>query len=337
MCVDQYRSFTTDIGEKVAMNGELNVGEQSGMNQATREGYELFGWTSANGTVWDPEWGTGLAYVDDNTLTHGQASYASYIMTLTAKWSPKGDTKAYEENTGSESYTITFDTNGGGTIAPISGSGNEPVKLPANPTKEGFSFFGWSTGQNVEAPISIDIDNNQETIPAPKGNLTLHALWSTTAYSIILDPGDGGMPISAVYAIPGSLVTSLPTPEKENAVFGGWEENGNLISLPFTMGTENKSLKARWLNKLEKPAAPTVNDEDITGVDADYVKLEQELQKTIEKTPRKDFWQNRPVPQASGNWNSSAVLFSLHGCRYPADVGLFLLLRSWIQFFLLSG
>ena len=267
MDVAQYRSFNTDIGEKIAMNGELNQADvKNGMNQATREGYTLFGWASANGTVWDPEWGTGLAYVDNNTLTHGQASYASYIMTLTAKWSPQGDTKAYEENTGIESYTITFDTNGGSAVAPISGTGSEPVTLAANPTKEGYSFYGWSTDKNAEVRITVGADEN--TIPAPKGDLTLHALWSANSYSIALDPNGGALPdgtVSPITVIPGSLVTGLPIPEKENAVFGGWQEGQNVISLPFTMGAENRNLTAKWLTKPGKPATPTVNEEDITG------------------------------------------------------------------------
>ena len=40
-------------------------------------------------------------------------------------------------------YTVTFDTQGGSEIAPVSVNANKAVKQPTNPTRENYVFFGW--------------------------------------------------------------------------------------------------------------------------------------------------------------------------------------------------
>ena len=50
-------------------------------------------------------------------------------MTVTAQW---------EIN----QYTITFDTNGGSEIAPITQDYGTAITAPADPTREGYTFIG---------------------------------------------------------------------------------------------------------------------------------------------------------------------------------------------------
>ena len=73
-------------------------------------------------------------------------------MTVTAQW---------EIN----QYTITFDTNGGSEIAPITQDYGTVITAPANPTREGYTFIGWDT----EIPTTI-----------PAENITLKARWKDT-------------------------------------------------------------------------------------------------------------------------------------------------------------
>ena len=70
-------------------------------------------------------------------------------MTVTAQW---------EVN----QYTITFDTAGGSEIAPITQDYGTAITVPADPTREGYTFTGW----DKEIP---------ETMPAE--NITLKARW----------------------------------------------------------------------------------------------------------------------------------------------------------------
>ena len=62
-------------------------------------------------------------------------------------------------------YTITFDTNGGSEIAPITQDYGTEITAPDNPTRKGYTFKGW----DKEIP---------ETMPAE--NLTITARWRDT-------------------------------------------------------------------------------------------------------------------------------------------------------------
>ena len=70
-------------------------------------------------------------------------------MTIKAKWTVN-------------QYTLTFDTNGGSTIAPITRDYGTAITAPADPTKTGYTFAGWTPA-----------------IPAtmPAENLTVTAQW----------------------------------------------------------------------------------------------------------------------------------------------------------------
>ena len=59
-------------------------------------------------------------------------------------------------------YTITFDTNGGSEIAPITQDYGTAIAAPADPTREGYTFIGWDT----EIPTTM-----------PAENITLKARW----------------------------------------------------------------------------------------------------------------------------------------------------------------
>ena len=62
-------------------------------------------------------------------------------------------------------YTITFDTNGGSEIAPITQDYGTEITAPDNPTRKGYTFKGW----HKEIP---------ETMPAE--NITITARWKDT-------------------------------------------------------------------------------------------------------------------------------------------------------------
>ena len=92
----------------------------------TREGYTFIGWDKAIPTTMPAE-----------------------NMTVTAQW---------EIN----QYTITFDTNGGSEIAPITQDYGTAITAPEAPEREGYTFIGW----DMEIP---------KTMPAE--NITLKARW----------------------------------------------------------------------------------------------------------------------------------------------------------------
>ena len=128
-------------------------------------------------------------------------------------------------------YTITFDTDGGSAVAPITQDYGTAITAPAAPSKEGHTFKGWS-----------------EDIPAtmPAANKTIKALWTVNQYTITFDT-DGGSAVAPITQDYGTAITAPAAPSKEGHTFKGWSEQ-----IPATMPAVNKTIKALWtVNKYE--------------------------------------------------------------------------------------
>ena len=144
-------------------------------------------------------------------------------MTVTAQW---------EINR----YTITFDTAGGSEIAPITQDYGTAITVPADPTREGYTFIGWDR----EIP---------ETMPA--GNMTVTAQWEINRYTITFDAA-GGSEIAPITQDYGTAIVSPADPTREGYTFIGWDRE-----IPTTMPAENMTLKARWKDT-EKPTGEII-------------------------------------------------------------------------------
>ena len=138
--------------------------------------------------------------------------------------------------------TIVFDTDGGTEIAPISGVPGSPVTAPANPTKAGYVFQGWTP-----------------TLPAtiPAESITVQAIWKQAEHTIIFDT-DGGTEIAPISGVPGSPVTPPDNPTKAGYVFQGWTPE-----LPATIPAESITVTAQWT---PLPSTLDVSATDYSGV-----------------------------------------------------------------------
>ncbi len=74
-------------------------------------------------------------------------------------------------------YTVTFETNGGSAIDPVTKVYTQTISALAEPTKEGYDFGGWYTNSGLTT--SYNLANSAST-----GNVTLYAKWTVHNYSI---------------------------------------------------------------------------------------------------------------------------------------------------------
>ena len=133
-------------------------------------------------------------------------------------------------------YTITFDTNGGSEIAPITQDYGTEITAPDNPTRKGYTFKGW----DKEIP---------ETIPAE--NMTVKAQWEINQYTITFDT-NGGSEIAPITQDYGTEITALDKPTRKGYTFKGWDKE-----IPETMPAENITITARWKDT-EKPTGEII-------------------------------------------------------------------------------
>ena len=146
-------------------------------------------------------------------------------------------------------YTITFDTNGGSEIAPITQDYGTEITAPDNPTRKGYTFKGW----NKEIP---------ETMPAE--NITVKAQWEINQYTITFDT-NGGSEIAPITQDYGTEINAPDKPTRKGYTFKGWDKE-----IPETMPAENITVKAQWEINQYTIAFDTNGGSEIAPITQDY-------------------------------------------------------------------
>ena len=157
--------------------------------------------------------------------------------TFWAKWTPS-------------SYTISYNLDGGNVSGnPTDYTIESSTITLNNPTKEGYTFTGWSgTGLTGE-------QNTTVTIPkGSTGNRTYTAHWELKGYTVTLhtNGGTGGTDLTA-YTY--GTVTTLPADwQKTGYVFDGWYVNedftGTVVTNILADDTGNKEYWAKWTDNI---------------------------------------------------------------------------------------
>ena len=198
----------------------------------TREGYNFAGWT-----------GTGLdAATTTVTIAKGSTGNRSY----TATWTPI-------------TYTLTYDLAGGAvaTANPTEYNIESAAITLTNPTREGYTFAGWTGTGLEEAAKSVTIAKGS------MGNRSYTATWTINQYSMTFVFGNGqeNQVITQDY---GTALTA-PTPnEWTGHTFKGWNPE-----VPATIPAENKTFTAQWdVNKYKLTFM--VDDQVYSQTDVEY-------------------------------------------------------------------
>ena len=262
--INQYTiTFDTNGGSEIAPITQDYGTEITAPDNPTRKGYTFKGWDKeipetmpADNITVKAQWGINQYTITFDT--NGGSEIASitqdYGTKITAPDNPtrkgytfKGWDKEIPETMPAENitvkaqweinqYTITFDTNGGSEIAPITQDYGMKITAPANPTRKGYTFKGW----DKEIP---------KTMPAE--NITVKAQWEINQYTITFDT-NGGSEIAPITQDYGTKITAPDNPTRKGYTFKGWDKK-----IPETMPAENITITARWKDT-EKPTGEII-------------------------------------------------------------------------------
>ena len=186
-------TFDTDGGSAVESQTVASGRKAVRPADPVRTGYTFAGWY-LDGEVYD----------FDTPVTTD--------LTLTAHWT-------------ANQYTITFDTAGGSEIAPITQDYGTPITAPADPTRNGYTFVGWSPALPAAMPAE---------------NMTVTAQWTVNQYTITFDTA-GGSAIAPITQDYGTAITAPAAPIRTGYTFAGWSP-----ALPAAMPAENMTVTAQW-------------------------------------------------------------------------------------------
>ena len=187
-----YKDGDSEYAKQVLPSGTLATRPDA---PAATPGYTFGGWNKADGTAWD----YASDKVTDNITLYAKWAANTYTITFdtaggseiapitqdygTVITAPKAPTREGYTFIGWDKeipttmptenmtvtaqweinqYTITFDTNGGSEIAPITQDYGTAITAPAAPEREGYTFMGW----DMEIPTTM-----------PAENITLKAKW----------------------------------------------------------------------------------------------------------------------------------------------------------------
>ena len=262
--INQYTiTFDTNGGSEIAPITQDYGTEITAPDNPTRKGYTFKGWDKEIPETMPAENITVKAQWEINQYTitfdtNGGNEIApitqDYGTEITAPDNPtrkgytfKGWDKEIPETMPAENitvkaqweinqYTITFDTNGGNEIAPITQDYGTEITAPDNPTRKGYTFKGW----DKEIP---------ETMPAE--NITVKAQWEINQYTIAFDT-NGGSEIAPITQDYGTAITAPDNPTRKGYTFKGWDKE-----IPETMPAENITITARWKDT-EKPTGEII-------------------------------------------------------------------------------
>lgn len=153
-----------------------------------------------------------------------------------------------------KTYTVTFDTNGGGKVIEQKVKKGEMIVKPSDPTREGYIFIEWDyKGTIFDFTTKVDKD------------IVLEAVWKQKekgkeTYVVKFDT-DGGSSISNQIVNKGEMVNKPKEPTKEGYKFVNWYNDDVVYNFSLKV-YKDLVLTAKWEKVEEKPEEtkkPTTN------------------------------------------------------------------------------
>lgn len=224
-----------------------------------------------------------------------------------------------------KTYTLTFSTGSGTSVAPITAKEGETIQPPSDPVLAGHIFEGWYltedfSGSPVEVPTVM-----------PGENRTYYAKFNAVdTATLTLDPA-GGTLATTVYTVevgkPLSSVLEQVEPVMEGAEFGGWFIGNVALQPNAVMSAEGMTLTARYkanyvvevyLEGLDGEYGQPTTEVTFEG-GSDWIGEQVKLSSSVLKAPEGfilDQTMTQPITIAAGQNIYKAYFYRMEGYVY---------------------
>jgi uncharacterized repeat protein (TIGR02543 family) len=138
-------------------------------------------------------------------------------------------------------YLVTFNPQGGSTVAGVSAIYNTTISAPAVPTRTGYTFGGWYRESGCTTPWNFSAD-------VVSASTALYAKWTISSYAVIFN-SQGGSTVSSINANYNTTIVTPPAPTLMGCTFAGWYKDGQCWtewSFTTDVVTANTTLYAKW-------------------------------------------------------------------------------------------
>ncbi len=205
--------------------------------------------------------------------------------TLYAKWEPTAKVAPEPDK-----FIVTFNSNGGSSVAPVQVVDGGKVEEPTAPTKtatvaETYTFAGWYKDEGLQTPFDFNTDTITEAT-------TLYAKWTATPvqYAVTFN-ANNGTEATTVNVNYGQTVAKPTAPTKtatvaETYTFAGWYKD-SIFQTPFDFDndtiTSNITLYAKWNNTAIEYTV-TFNSNGGTSVESQTVYYDKKITKPADPT-----------------------------------------------------
>jgi uncharacterized repeat protein (TIGR02543 family) len=180
---------------------------------------------------------TARTYTKNNAVTSDSGVYSCVITR-----SPAVFEKSITITVGN-AFTVTFDSQGGTSVASKTVASGAMTTAPVPPTRAGYSFVGWHKEAACVNPWNFSSD-------VVTGNVTLYAKWTTGPVNTVTFDSQGGSAVAAVNAIPGTAITAPAVPTRPGYAFAGWHKEAaciNAWNFATDTVTADITLYAKWI------------------------------------------------------------------------------------------
>ena len=183
-----------------------------------------------------------------------------------------------DDETKSQEFTVTFESNGGSSVETKTVKEGEKVKKPTDPTREGYAFVAWFKETTLSTEWKFDTD-------IVTADMTLYAKWEqNNMYTVTFNSNDGSVVTPQTVVEGGKATEPSPAPTKEGYTFDGWYSDNNTFSNKWNFAsntvTGDVTLYAKWIED-DNDVVKLL--ETITYDDGSYIKYDYNNQNHITK------------------------------------------------------